>query len=56
MCIRDSNQSEHNLILSEGDILHIREFPQVNFQGSVSILGEVVFPGAYTIRNRETLR
>ena len=54
--VSSSNQSEHNLILEEGDILHIREFPQVNFQGSVSILGEVVFPGAYTIRNRETLR
>jgi len=51
----NGSDSADNVVLSEGDNLHIREFPQVNFEGSVVVTGEVVFPGLYTIRNRETL-
>lgn len=51
-----SGQPDANVALAPYDYLNIKELPQWRDQLSVTVLGEVVFPGEYPIRQGETLR
>jgi len=46
---------EHNLLLRDYDHLVIRPIPELEFDRSAEILGEVRFPGTYPIRKGEQL-
>ena len=47
---------ESNIILKEDDHLYVRQIPQWQLDRSVSINGEVLYPGKYTLSSRnETL-
>lgn len=46
---------EHNLLLRDYDHLVIRPIPELEFDRTAEILGEVRFPGTYPVRKGETL-
>lgn len=46
---------KHNLLLRDYDHVVIRPIPDLEFDRSVEILGEVRFPGTYPVRRGETL-
>lgn len=46
---------EHNILLSDRDTLVVRPVPELDFDRTVAILGEVRFPGRYPIRRGESL-
>ena len=50
-----SSQSDLEFELAPTDKLHIKQLPDLNLQKTVTIDGEVKFPGTYTIRPGETL-
>ncbi|MGE5895051.1 MAG: SLBB domain-containing protein [bacterium] len=50
-----AGEPNDNLPLSENDYLFIRAVPEWDLYKTVSILGEVRFPGTYTIRKGERL-
>jgi len=50
-----AGEPENNLSLKENDYLFVRTIPQWNLYQTVTISGEVNFPGTYTIRRGEKL-
>ncbi len=46
---------EHDILLSDRDTLVVRPVPELDFDRTVAIRGEVRFPGRYPIRRGETL-
>lgn len=47
--------SEHNLALKDYDHLIVRPIPELEFDRTTTISGEVMFPGTYPVRRGETL-
>ena len=47
--------NSHEFILQEEDAIHIKQLPNWKGTETVEIVGEVVFPGTYTIQRGETL-
>jgi polysaccharide export outer membrane protein len=50
-----AGEPENNLSLKENDYLFVRTIPEWNLYQTVTISGEVNFPGTYTIRRGEKL-
>ena len=46
---------QHNVSLQVNDYLHVRSVPEWNLYRTVSLNGEVRFPGTYTIKQGETV-
>jgi protein involved in polysaccharide export with SLBB domain len=46
---------DHNILLNDYDHMVIRPIPDLQFDRTVKIAGEVRFPGTYPIQNREAL-
>lgn len=49
------NPADQNLELQATDRIHIKQIPDLNLQQTVTLEGEVNFPGTYTLRRGETL-
>jgi polysaccharide export outer membrane protein len=49
------NPDHQSLTLQPTDRIHIKQIPDLNLQQTVTLEGEVNFPGTYTIRRGETL-
>jgi polysaccharide export outer membrane protein len=47
--------AEHNIPLQDYDHLVVRPIPELEFDRTADILGEVMFPGTYPVRRGETL-
>ena len=47
--------AEHNIALQDYDHLVVRPIPELEFDRTATISGEVMFPGTYPIRRGETL-
>lgn len=46
---------EHDILLADRDTLVVRPIPELDFNRTAEILGEVRFPGRYPLRRTETL-
>jgi protein involved in polysaccharide export with SLBB domain len=54
--LADALREQKVIRLGSRDSVHIRNVPEWSEQGTVSLQGEVKFPGVYAIRKGETLR
>ena len=55
IALKLKSDSHQRLILQPKDRIHIKQIPKLGVQHTVTVEGEVRFPGTYTIRRGETL-